>query len=142
MFDVEVQAFGVATEIKVRIAKGMQIGRSPEGLTTALVGGAFAGMMGDNDAGVELSLKRAQIGEQRSNLARDVLVDGVQPHQGVEAQQGGAQPGNGGTQSPRVVGAIEPEGRHADDVNVEGLEIDAGSCGDALQTLAQDGVAV
>src|SRR5215471_4651205 len=45
---------------------------------------------------------------------------------------------DGGLQRLLVLGAIEPQGRDSDDVDIEALEGDSGSTGDALEALADD----
>jgi hypothetical protein len=126
VLDCEVQALAVATQIEIGIAPSVQLGGSPERLTTALMRGTLTGMMHESDGGMVVALQRAQIGEQRCNLAGEVLIDGVQAHERVEDQQRRTQLRNSGAQRLAVFGAIEPEGWHGDDVDVEGLEVDAG----------------
>ena len=52
-------------------------------------------MVDDDDGDAVATLQIAQIGEQRGDLAADVFIDAVQPHEWVEDEQARLQPDDG-----------------------------------------------
>ena len=54
-----------------------------------MTGGVLSRMVHDDNGGIELALQLTQKGEQCGYLARIVLVDAVQTHEGVEQQESG-----------------------------------------------------
>ena len=80
----------------------------------------------------------SQEAEVRRDFGDSVLVDAVQPDQGVEDQQTGRVPLDG-LHEPLPVGlVVEAQDGHVDDRDVEGLEVGAGRRGDALEVAAHD----
>ena len=116
----------------------MQFGGAAQGLSGAGVGGALAGVVHEQDGGVELALELAQIGEHRRDLGGGVLVDAMQAHEGIEHEQRGPQGRDRLAQAGLVLGQIQTEGRRGDDLEVEGLEPDVGGAGNAHEARAHD----
>jgi hypothetical protein len=69
----------------------VQLRGSAQRLAAAFMRGAFAGVVHEGNRGVQLPLERAQEAEQWSDLASDVLVDGVQGHGGIKDEEFGPQ---------------------------------------------------
>ena len=88
MLDGERDAIvGVATEVEVGIAPGMEFGRAAQGLAGAEGSGALPGVMDDGDGDGMASLQFAQEGEQRCHVAADILVDAMQAHERIEDEE-------------------------------------------------------
>ncbi len=85
-----------------------------------------------------MALEVAQVGEHGGDVGSRVLVDAMQPHEGIEHEERGAQGVDGGAQAILIGGEIEPETGGSDDLDVEGGEVDPGREGDAVQALAHD----
>ena len=88
MLDGERDAIvAVAAEIEVGIAPGVEFGRSAQGLTGADGASALPGVVDDGDGDCVAALQFAQEGEQRGDLAADILIDAMQAHERIEDQQ-------------------------------------------------------
>jgi len=96
------------------------------------VGGALAGMVDEEDGAVELTLEVAQIGEQGGDLGGGIFVEAMQAHEGIEAEERGAQGLDGGAQARLIAGVIQAEAGDGDDVDVQRGEVDAG--GERMRT--------
>jgi hypothetical protein len=83
VLDRQQQAFAVAAQVQVAVAPCVQLRRAAQGLAGAGVA-ALAGVVDERDGAAEAALQLAQVGEQRGDLGGGVLVDAVQPHEGVE----------------------------------------------------------
>ena len=55
----------------------------------------LARVVDDDDGELVAALQLAQVGEQRRDLAGDVLVDAVQADEGIEDEEPGPQRGDG-----------------------------------------------
>jgi hypothetical protein len=100
------------------------------------MGGALAGMVDEGDSGVVVALQGAEIGQERGDLTGGILIDRIQAHKRVEDEEFWLQVGNGGLQGLLMFSAIEAQGGHGDDMDVETFEVDAGGVGDALEALS------
>ena len=96
MLDGEDDAIvAVAAEIEVGVAPGVELGRAAQGLAGADGAGALSGMVDDGDGDGVAALQFAQEGEQRGDLAADVLVDAMQADEGIEDEEPRLEPGDG-----------------------------------------------
>ncbi len=104
MLDGERDAIvGVAAQIEVGIAPGVEFGRSAQGLTGADGAGALPGMVDDGDGDGMAPLQFTQEGEQWGDVAADILVDAMQADEWIEDQQPRPEGGDG-LLEPRAVG--------------------------------------
>src|SRR5260370_381062 len=88
VLDREGEIIAIAAQIEIGITPGVELGGSTQGLSGAHAGGALFGMMDDDHGDAVAALQLAQIGEQRRHLAAGVLIDAMQPYEGIE----GAEP--------------------------------------------------
>ncbi len=77
MFDGEREVGTVPTQVQVRVAPRMELGRSAQRLPRAQTAAAFFGMMHEEDCETVASLQFSQIGQERCNFAAGVLIDPV-----------------------------------------------------------------
>ena len=82
--------------------------------------------MVDDDGDAVATLQIAQIGEQRGDLAADVFIDAVQPHEWVEDEQARLQPDDGFVEAGTVGIEVEAQARSGDDLDVEVGQVEAG----------------
>ena len=85
VLDGEQQRVGVATEVQVGVAPGVEIAAASEGepsLRTNRAG--FAGVMDDEDSDVVLALEGAEVAKERGDFAGVVLVDAVEADERIE----------------------------------------------------------
>jgi hypothetical protein len=68
---------GVATQIEIGIAPGVELGGTAERLSGAHGAGALSGVMDEDDGEAMAALQVAQVGEQRGDFAADIFVDAV-----------------------------------------------------------------
>src|SRR5260370_32240795 len=94
--------------------------------------------MDDDDPDLVAALELTQVGEQRRDLARDVLVDAVQADERVEDEEARPERGDGRGEAVAIPGVIEAEGRRGDHVDLQRREVDAGGAADALQAPANE----
>ena len=102
------------------------------------MGGALAGVVHEQDGGVELALEVAQVREHRRDLGGGVFVDAVQAHERIEHEQRRLQGRDRLAQAILVLGQIQAEGRGGDDLEIEGLKHDASGPGNTRQARAHD----
>ena len=116
----------------------MEFGRATQGLTGADGSGTLPGMVDNGDGCGVAPLQLTQEGEQRCDIAADVLVDAVQAHERIEDQEPRLEGGDGFLE-PRAVGLqIEAQAGRGDHLDVEFGETSAGGGTDALEALADD----
>jgi hypothetical protein len=72
---------------------------------------------------IELPLQAPDVGEELRYLTRVVLVQGVEPYQGIEEEEPWSKPPGGLEESLTVADAIESQGGHGDGMDVESPEI-------------------
>jgi hypothetical protein len=129
---------GVAAEIEVRIAPGVELRRSAQSLTGADGAGSLPGMMDDRDGDGVTTLQVTQEGEQRRDLAADILIDAAQAHERIEDERPRLQAGDGLIETCAVGREIEAQTGHGDHLDVEFSETDASGGADALEAAADD----
>ena len=118
-----------SVQVEVAVAPGMELGRAAEGLTRSR-GAALAGVMDQQDGGLDAALEVAQEAEDGGDIRDSVLVDAVEADQGVEDQEARPDARHGVLQALAVVAVVETQDGHVDDGDVEGLEVGAGGPGD------------
>ena len=128
----------VAAEIEVGIAPGVELGRSAQGLAGADGAGALSGMVDDRDGDGVATLQFAQEGEQRCDIAADILVDAMQAHERIEDEEPRLQRGDGLLETCAVGLEIEAQAGRGDHLDVEFGEAGAGGGADALEAAADD----
>ena len=74
----------VAAEIEIGIAPGVELRGAAQGLSGASGRRTFSGMVDEHDGDGVTALQIAQIGEQRSDLATDILIDAMQAYERIE----------------------------------------------------------
>ena len=77
-------------------------------LASMMRGGVFADMMNQSNRDAGFSLQRAQVSEQRGDLAGYVFIDGMDSHQRIEHEQHGLMSDDGGLEPVLVLEAIQP----------------------------------
>src|SRR5262245_23680545 len=95
MFDRQGEIVALAAQIEIAVAPGMELGGSAQCLPATGLSGTLLGVV-DDDNGKRISaLQRSQVGEQRGDLAAGILIDAVQPHEGIEDEEPRSEVGNG-----------------------------------------------
>ena len=128
----------VAAEVEVGIAPGMEFGRSAQGLTGADRTGALSGVVDDGHGDGVTPLQFAQEGEQWGDLTADILVDAMQPDEGIEHEQAWLQPCDSLLEACAVSIQIEAQTGRGDYLDVEFRQRGAGGGTDALEAAAND----
>ena len=128
----------VAAEIEVGVTPGVELRRSAQGLTGADGARPLSGMVDKRDGDGMAALYFAQEGEQRRDIAADVLVDAMQAHEGIEAEEARLQPGDSLIEPNAVRLEIEAQAGRGDHLDVEFGETDTGGGADAFKTATDD----
>ena len=116
----------------------MELGGAAQRLAGAHVSGGFSGVMHDEHGEAVLALQGAQVREERCDFAAGVLIDAMQPHEGIEHQQAGLELRDGFIEARAIGLLIEPYGGCGDHVNVEIFQITRRGGTDALESAAHD----
>jgi hypothetical protein len=124
--------------MEVGIAPGVELGGTAKRLAGAHGAGALPGVMDEDDGEAMAALQVAQVGEQRGDLAADILVDAVQAHERVEYEHPGLQPGDGLIEFGLIGFEIEPQAGRGDDLDVEVGQFDRGGGADAVEPTTDD----
>ncbi len=124
-------------QVEIAVSPGMQLAAPPQGLAGPR-GPALAGMVDNDDGGVEAALDVAQMAEDGGDVGGGVLVDAVQADQGIEDEQTRRDALDGVAQCAPVARLVETQGGDVDDGDVKGLEGGAGGAGDSLETPAHE----
>ena len=95
-------------------------------------------MVHEHDGDVEGALQLAQVGEQRRDLARQVLVDAVKPDERVEHEQARTEPGDGRGQRGAITLDVEADRGRGDHLDIEVGEVVARGASDAGEPLPHD----
>ncbi len=119
MLDGQRQLLAVAPQIEVAVAPGVELGGAAQGLAGAEAGAALPGVVHDEHGDAVPALQLAQPGEQGGDLAAGVLVDAVQPHEGIEDEQTGPHPVDGLGEVAPVGLEVEAQRRRGDDLDIE-----------------------
>ena len=96
-------------------------------------------MMDDRDGDGVPTLQVTQEGEQRRDLAADILIDTVQAHERIEDEQSWLQAGDGLIEPCAVGLEIEAQTGRGDHLDVEFSETDTSGGADALEAAADNG---
>ena len=131
MLDGEPQAVGPAGEIEVGIAPGPEVAAAAQRLA-GKGGAAFAGMMDEEDGGVEGDSQFAQCGENGGDLTCVILIGALEAYERIEDQQLGALAGERKVEPVQVLGTVETERGVEDEPDLEGGEVGAARVRDAL----------
>src|SRR5215471_9390237 len=138
MLDCEGEIIAIAAQIEVAISPGMELGGPAQRLTGARASSTLFGMVDDEDGEAIAALQLAQVGKQRGDFAAGVLVDAVQPHEGIENEQARPQVCDGVGEAAPIAFEIKAKGRRGDDLDIQIGEVDASGSGDALEPPAHD----
>ncbi len=109
----------VAAEVEVGIAPGVEFGRPAQRLTGTDGAGALSGVVDDGHGDGVTPLQLAQEGEQRGDLAADILIDAMRPHERIEHQQPWLEPANGLVETRAVGIEVEAQAGRGDHLDVE-----------------------
>jgi len=108
VFDGQADVCVCFLEIEVGVAPGVEVGGPPQCLSgDGSV--ALAGVVYQKHGQVEASLKGAQVGQERRDLGCGVLIESVEPDEGVEYKQSGPVFLEDSGQALPVAGDVEPE---------------------------------
>lgn len=143
MLDGEDESILMAPDVEVGVSPSVEVTATAEG--EAGLGArraALAGVMDDEDGDVELPLERAEVAEERGDLAGVVLVDAVQSDEGIEDEQARRTTANGVPEAGLIAGAVEAQDGDGDDVDGEMGEVDAARLADASKPRLDDGARV
>src|SRR5450755_4501388 len=99
MFDGQGERVGGAAQVEVGVAPGVEFGGAAQGLSGAQAAGGFLGVMDDEDRQRVAALEFTQVSQQGCDLAAGILVDAMQPYEGIEDQEARAKFGNRALQS-------------------------------------------
>ena len=95
-------------------------------------------MMDDRDGDGVTTLQVTQEGEQRRDVAADILIDAVQSHERIEDEQPRLQPGDGLIETGAVGLEIETQAGRGDHLDVEFGEADTGGGADTFEAATDD----
>ena len=84
------------------------------------------------------TLQFAQEGEQRCDIAADILIDAMQAHERIEDEQPRLQPGDGLIETCAIGLEIEAQAGGGDHLDVEFGKTDAGGGADAFEAATDD----
>jgi hypothetical protein len=102
----------------------MELRRSAQGLTGTDGACALFSVVDDGDGDGVVPLQFAREGEQRGDIAADILVDAMQAHERIEDEQARLQPSNGLVETYAVSLQIEAQTGGGDNLDVEFGETD------------------
>ena len=131
MLDGEPQAVGPAGEIEVGIAPGPEIAAAAQRLA-GNGGAALAGMVDEEDGGVEGACQLTQCGKNGGDLAGVILIGALEAYERIKDQQLGALAGERKVEPVQVLGTVETERSVKDEPDIERGEVGAAGVRDAL----------
>ena len=131
MLDGEPQAVGPAGEIEVGIAPGPEIAAAAQRLA-GKGGAALAGMVDEEDGGVEGACQLTQCGENGGDLAGVIFIGALEAYERIKDQQLGALAGERKVEPVQVLGTVETERSVKDEPDIECGEVGAARVRDAL----------
>ena len=131
MLDGESQAVGPAGEIEVGIAPGPEVAAAAQRLA-GKGGAALAGMVDQEDGGVEGACQLTQCGENGGDLAGVIFIGALEAYEWIEDQQLGALAGERKVEPVQVLGTVETERGVEDEPDIECGEVGAAHVRDAL----------
>src|SRR5271168_4256002 len=95
-------------------------------------------MMNDSHGDGVTPLQSAQEGEQRSDLTADILVDAMQPDEGIKDEEPRLERRDGLLETRAIGVEIEAQAGCGDHLDVEVGQGDAGGSTDTLKAAADD----
>ncbi|MEA2738180.1 MAG: hypothetical protein QOH05_1487 [Acetobacteraceae bacterium] len=95
-------------------------------------------MVDDGNGDGVAPLQFAQEGEQRGDIATDILIDAMQTHERIEDQQPRFQLGDGRIETGAIGLEVEAQAGGGDHLHVEIGETDAGRGADAFEAATDD----
>src|SRR5262249_15022912 len=95
MLDAEREIVALAAQIEIAVTPGVELGGAAQRLPAAGLSGTFFGVVDDDNGKRITALQRSEVGEQRGHLAAGILIDAVQPHEGIEDEEPRPEVGNG-----------------------------------------------
>ena len=125
------QSAAMTPHVEQGVGPGEEVARAAQALACLAAGAPLAGVVHDDDGHVVGALDLSQVPEHGRHLTGVVLVDAVQPHEGIEHQQARRVRSDRRTQSPLVVRAVEAQGRRGDEVDGERAEVEPTVTADA-----------
>ena len=131
MLDGEPQAVGPAGQIEVGIAPGPEVAGAAQRLA-GKGGAALAGMVDEEDGGVEGACQFTQCGENGGDLAGVIFIGALEAYEWIEDQQLGKLAGEGKVEPVQVLGMVEAERGVEDEPDVECGEVGAARVRDTL----------
>ena len=131
MLDGEPQAVGPAGEIEVGIAPGPEVAGAAQRLA-GNGGAALAGMVDEEDGGVEGACQLTQCGENGGDLTGVIFIGALEAYEWIEDQQLGMLAGEGKVEPVQVLGMVEAERGVEDEPDIECGEVGAARVRDAL----------
>lgn len=138
VLDGEAQALALPSQVQVGVPPCMEFAGAAQGLPSTSVSCVLAGVMDEHDRAAVSTLQLSQESEQRCDRSRHVLIDPVQPHEGVENQERGLHLGDGGVQLPSVFLGIDTDRRRCDSPEIQLGEVEPVMRGDAVEAFADD----
>ena len=131
MLDGEPQAVGPAGEIEVGIAPGPEVAAAAQRLA-GKGGAALAGMVDQEDGGVEGDSQCTQCGENGGDLAGVIFIGALEAYERIKDQQLGALAGERKVEPVQVLGTVKTEPGVEDEPDIECGEVGAARVRDAL----------
>ena len=138
MLGSEQELAAMAAEQEEGIGPREEVAGAAEALPGLPDRAVLAGVMDDEDGSVMGALQLAEVAKERGDLSGVVLVDAVQPDEGVEDEEPRRVLLHGVAEAPLVVGAVESEGGSGDEVHVERAEVEAAMTTDAFEARLDD----
>src|SRR6266545_96354 len=138
VLDCEGEIVAVASEIEVGVAPGVELRGAAQGLAGAGAAAALLRVMHECDGDAVAPLQFAQVGEDRGDLAGGVLVDPVEPNEGVEDKEARPELRHRLVEARPVGVQVDPHDRRGDHLNVEVGEVHAGCGADPLEPPSHD----
>ena len=130
MFEGEEELVVFSDEVGVAIAESVKVAGATEGLPE-LCAVLFAHVMDEDDGHFELSLELSEEAEECGDFGAGVFIGAMQSDEGVEEEELRFELFDGIDEPCSVGFEVEPEGGCVDDVEVEGLDVEAAMIADA-----------
>jgi len=84
MLDGKREALVASPEVEIGVAPRVELGASAESLTSAKMTRGLPGVVDEDDGDMESSLKLPEVTEDGGDVGGEILVDSVEPDEGVE----------------------------------------------------------
>jgi len=126
--------FALTDKIRGRVRPRVKVAAAAQCLPE--IGSApFAHVVDQGDSNTMGALKAAQIPEKCGHIGTAILVQSVQPHEGIEHQQHGLELCDGCLQTLLVSVEIQTQSRRGDDVEVSRIQHELASLTECSETL-------